>query len=138
MERASSKWASPTDSANFGYWRDPLFWVGCGLYALNRWGLKPHSDNWFLHDYFNDVWFIPCALPLTLWVQRILGLRNHDRPPGVGEIFFHLAVWSVLAEAVAPHFMKTTGDPWDVAAYTGGAIIGLAWWQRARLLNSRS
>ena len=40
-----------------------------------------------------------------------------------------MAVWSVAAELVAPHlFTRATGDPWDVAAYAGGALIsGLIW-----------
>ena len=112
----------------FGYWRDPLFVVGCALYGLNRWVLKPHVHSDFLHGQFNDILLIPCALPLVLWLQRQLGLRHHDLPPTLREIAFHLAVWSALFEVVGPHFLRVTGDPLDVLAYAiGGAVAGI-WW----------
>ncbi len=135
MECRSENRSAGRGEEAFCYWHDPLFLAGCGLYALNRWILKPHFASPFLHNYFNDVWFIPCALPLTLWLQRLLGWRTHDQPPGLGETLFHFLVWAVVAEGIAPHFMRTTGDPWDVAAYAGGTVIGLVWWQRARWLR---
>jgi len=116
----------------FGYWRDPLCIGGCALYALNRWGLKPHTHSAFLAGHFNDLLLIPCALPLFLQLQRWLGLRPHDEPPRVSEIIFHLVIWSVLFEVVAPHLMRTAGDPWDVLAYVAGAVVAGVWWQRAR------
>jgi hypothetical protein len=113
----------------FGYARDPVCLAACACYAANRWLLPLALRGVFLRSYFNDVLLIPAALPLVLWLQRRLGLRNADVRPTWPEIALHVAVWSVAAELVAPHlFAHSTGDPWDVAAYAGGAIIsGLIW-----------
>ena len=63
------------------------------------------------------------------WVHRRLGLRLTDLRPEWSEILFHLVVWSVATEVIAPHFfVHATGDPWDVVAYASGALIaGLLW-----------
>ncbi len=114
----------------FGYGRDPLCLTACALYALNRWGLQPHTASRFLRGQFDDLLLIPCALPWVLWLQRHLGLRAQDAPPGFGEVAFHLVVWSLLFELIGPHLMRVTGDPLDVLAYAVGAILALAWWQR--------
>lgn len=113
----------------FRYARDPLCGLACGLYALNRWGLKPHSHSAFLHSHFNDLLLIPAALPLVLWLQRRLGLRTHDAPPEARELALHVVVWSVMAEIVAPHFAHGTGDWRDALAYAAGALAAWAWWQ---------
>lgn len=118
----------------FLYLRDRLFLLACGLYALNRWLLKPHLANRFLHNQFNDTLLIPCALPPLLMVQRRLGLRQMDGAPTAGEVTFHLLIWSILFEMIGPHIMRgTVGDPWDVVAYAAGAICAWLWWQRPRL-----
>jgi len=119
----------------FGYWRDTLCLGGCALYALNRWGVAPRAHSAFLSGYFNDFFLIPCALPLFLQVQRLLGLRQHDDPPRVGEIAFHLIVWSLLFEVAGPHLMSTVGDPLDIVAYTVGAVFAGGWWHRDRILH---
>jgi hypothetical protein len=112
----------------FGYWHDPLCLICCALYGLNRWGLKPSVHSAFLRGQFDDLLLIPCALPVVLWMQRWLRLRNHDLPPTWGEIGFHIVVWSILFEAIGPHIMRVTGDPLDVLAYAvGGAAAGCIW-----------
>ena len=113
----------------FRYALDPVCVVACTGYAVNRWIIPGTWKGWFMHGYFNDVLFIPAALPLMLWTQRRLGLRRGDAPPDWGEIILHLVVWSIATELVAPHlFSRATGDPWDVAAYAGGALVaGLLW-----------
>ena len=116
----------------FAYWRDPLCVVGCALYSLNRFALRPHAHDAFLRFYFNDSLLIPCALPLLLWMQRQLGLRTHDLPPEASEVSLYCFVWSILFEVIGPHLIKgTTGDLWDVAAYVVGGLIAWAWWNRA-------
>jgi hypothetical protein len=112
----------------YRFWRDPLFLAGCGLYAVNRWLVKPHVHSPFLHGHFNDLLLIPCALPPVLWLQRHLSLREHDTAPTPGEIAFHLAVWSVLFEVIGPRIMQVTGDPLDVLAYVAGGLVAGAWW----------
>lgn len=120
----------------FGYLRDALFLVGCALYATNRWLVKPHVHSPFLHDHFNDVLLIPCALPVLLALQRWLKLRDHDRPPTPGEIALYLGVWSVLFEVIGPHIMPwTVGDPWDALAYAVGGLAAGLWWHRDRLFS---
>ncbi len=115
----------------FGYVFDPLFIICCGLYAANRWLVKPHCHIAFFHNWFNDLWLIPCALPPLLLAHRWLGLRRHDEPPTFGEVAAHLVGWSVLFEIIGPHIMRTTGDPLDAAAYAFGAGVGLIWWRGA-------
>ncbi|HVV00038.1 MAG TPA: hypothetical protein VHH88_01665, partial [Verrucomicrobiae bacterium] len=90
----------------FGYLRDTLFLACCGLYALNRFVVKPHVRIPFFHSWFNDVLLIPCALPPLLWLHRVLGLRGHDRFPGGLEILAHLAGWTILFEWIGPHLMR--------------------------------
>jgi hypothetical protein len=123
--------------SRFHYHRDRLFWIACSLYALNRWVLKPRIHSHFLHDYFNDLLLIPCALPLLLASQRWVGLRSHDQLPTMGEISLYLVVWSILFEVIGPHIMPgTVGDPLDVVAYTFGALFSAVWWHRRRLWPS--
>jgi hypothetical protein len=115
----------------FLYLRDRLFLVACGLYALNRWLLKPHFANRFLHYHFNDVLLIPCALPPMLIMQRWLGIRRVESMPTGSEIAFHLVVWSILFEVIGPHIMpRAVGDAWDVVAYVAGGIFAWLWWNR--------
>jgi len=117
----------------FGYARDPLCLLAIGLYALNRWGLKPTLDIRFLHDHFNDLLLIPAALPLVLWVQRKLGWRDHHRAPEAKEITLHLIVWGLIAEVAGPFlFAHATGDWRDLIAYIVGATFAGFWWQTTR------
>lgn len=113
----------------FRYARDPVCTAACVCYAVNRWLLPLALKGVFLRNYFSDLLLIPAALPLLLWVQQRLGLRPAEARPAWPEILLHLAVWSVAAELIAPHlFARATGDPWDVAAYAGGALLsGLLW-----------
>ncbi len=123
--------------SSFRYLRDGLFVTTCSLYALNRWVLKPRIHSLFLHDHFNDLLLIPCALPPLLLMQRWLKLRLHDQPPSAAEIGLYLLVWSILFEWIGPHIMPwTVGDPWDVVAYVVGGVVAGLWWHRRRLLDS--
>jgi len=122
----------------FLYCRDPLFLIGCAAYALNRWLLKPHLSSPFLHNHFNDLWLIPCALPPILWLHRRLRLRADDGYPRVTEIALHFVFWSVLFEYIGPKFMPhTVGDPLDVVAYAVGAVVAGIWW-RSREVAARA
>lgn len=115
----------------FDYCRDPLFRLAVGAYCLNRWAIKPVSSSAFLHGQFNDLWLIPAALPVVLWLQRMLGWRRHDRPPSWSEILGHLAVWSLVCEYLGPTCLhQGTGDLWDVVAYGCGAVVAGVWWNR--------
>jgi len=123
----------------FRYVLDPLCVGGCALYALNRWGLKPHSHLALFQFWFNDALLIPCALPPLLLLHRWLGLRVHDHAPTVGEILGHLVFWSLLFEVIGPHWVhRATGDPLDVLAYTLGAVLAGVWWRRGSFLPRTS
>ena len=114
----------------FRYLRDPLFLGACGMYALNRYVLKPHVALSFLRGQFNDLLLIPCALPPLLWLHRKLGLRNSDAVPTVGEIALHTFVWVVVCEIIGPRYWRGTADYLDVIAYSIGAIFAGAYWIR--------
>ncbi|MBL9203743.1 MAG: hypothetical protein JNN01_01560 [Opitutaceae bacterium] len=115
--------------SRFHYARDPLCLAACACYLVNRWLVPVELKGIFLRNYLADTLLIPAALPLILWVQRRTGLRTTDLRPDWREILLHLVVWTVGAEAIAPHlFSRATGDPWDAVAYAGGAILsGLVW-----------
>ena len=120
----------------FRYALDPLCLTACALYALNRWGVKPHTHIAFFRFWFNDVLLIPCALPPLLQVHRWLKLRRHDAPPSLAEIAGHLVFWSLLFEFIGPHLMHgATGDWRDVAAYSVGAVAALMSWRGGDLPN---
>ena len=118
--------------SRFGYLRDRLFLVALAGYALNRWLLKPLLPSPFLRGHFADLLLIPAALPVVLWLQRVVGLREHDRAPSWAEMVFHLAVWSLICEFIGPHWLHHgTADVWDVAAYAAGGVVACLWWNRA-------
>lgn len=125
----------------FGYLHDRLFQVSLAAYALNRLVLKSHlgflhhsrlNFIWsFSHSHFDDLLLIPAALPVMLWLQRVLGLRNHDFVPTWSEMLAHLTVWSVMCKIIGPFFLHIgTPDPWDLLAFTIGGITACYWWQR--------
>lgn len=107
----------------------------CAAYAVNRWLLKPHfAVGAFMSGQFNDCLLIPAALPLVLWLQRLLRLRTHDRFPTAGEIFTHLCVWAFIAEYAGPLLTHHgTADWLDVLAYFLGAIPCYVLWRRLEI-----
>jgi hypothetical protein len=116
----------------FRYGFDPLCVLACGAYVIGRFWLKHRVHTGFWHDQFTDLLLIPAALPVMLWFQRRLGLRQVDTRPSWSEIGLHLAVWSIAAEAVAPLLFKTAVGDWrDVLAYSAGALVAGGWWSIA-------
>jgi hypothetical protein len=105
--------------------------IGCSLYALNRWVLKPHLNSSFLRFWFNDLLLIPCALPVALLLFRTLGVREADDPPSLVELTWILVVWSLLFEWIGPKFISWTTADWrDVIMYWTGGICAWCFWQR--------
>jgi hypothetical protein len=116
----------------YRYFLDPVCVIACGLYAVNRWCVPLALKGPFLRNHFDDLLLIPAALPLILWLQRRLRLRTVDIPPDWREIGMHLVVWSIAAEVIGPRlFPQATGDIWDVAAYTAGAVVAGVIWSTA-------
>jgi len=124
----------------FDYCFDPVPIVCTFTYLLYRFWLKHTFIGHiaFFHDHFNDVLCLPIFLPAVLWVDRQIGLRDHDGPPTVFELFLHLVIWSAYFEGLAPlltSVYRTTADPLDVAAYAvGGLAASLIWgtWRQAK------
>ena len=113
----------------FRYALDPVCLAACALYALNRWGIKPHTHVAFFRFWFNDLLLIPCALPPLLQLHRWMKLRPHDRSPTAPEVFGHLFFWSLLFEVAGPHLMRgVTGDWRDAVAYAVGAVAAFGCW----------
>jgi hypothetical protein len=121
--------------AQFRYLRDPLFMAGSGAYALNRFLLKPNFHSPFLHNWFNDLLLVPCAIPVVLWLFRIFDLRLSDDAPAAFDLIWILTVWSLLFEWVGPRFVRSSVADWrDVVMYwVGGVAAWLFWrWQSRR------
>lgn len=130
----------------FTYVRDVVCITALVLYVVNRWLIKPWTLGIvpFFHDYLNDILCIPLFLPPVLWIHKRIGLRPARWYPTAFEILFHLVVWSICFEVIAPSFpaiFRTTADPWDVAAYgVGAGIAGLVWgsWRDRRDESARA
>ena len=74
---------------------------------------------------------MPAALPVVLWLQRLLGLRKHDLPPTWPEMILHLAIWSVMCKIVGPFYCHIgVADPWDVLFFAAGGMAACLWWNR--------
>jgi hypothetical protein len=132
----------------FDYLRDRLFGLSLVAYTISRLVILPHLVGFFhshltwawpfLHSHLDDSLLMPAALPVVLWLQRLLGLRKHDHPPTWPEMFLHLAIWSVMCKIVGPFYCHIgVADPWDVLFFAAGGIAACAWWNR-QVTQSRS
>jgi hypothetical protein len=125
----------------FGYLQDRLCGICLTAYALNRLVILPHLAGFlhshlrwawpFLHSHFDDLLLMPAALPVVLWLQRLLGLRKQDCPPSWSEMFFHLGIWSVMCKIIGPfYFHIGVADPWDFLFFAAGGSAACLWWNR--------
>lgn len=113
----------------FRYAFDPICLAAIALYALKRWAIPPNA---FTSGYVNDLLCLPIFVPMSLWLQRRLGLRWDDSPPRLWEVAQHWAVFSVAFEVIVPRLpgFRSTADPWDVIAYAVGGALAWACWRR--------
>lgn len=125
----------------FGYLQDRLCGVSLAAYAFNRLLVRPHLAGFFhshlhwawpfLHSHCDDLLLLPAALPVVLWLQRLFGLRQHDRPPSWPEMLAHLIAWSVMCKMVGPIYLQIgAADPWDVLFFAAGGSAACLWWNR--------
>ncbi len=115
----------------FKYWRDPLFLLGLAIYVANRLVMKPifgHASA-FIHGHLNDCLTVPVALPIYLYVYRLIGFRPDDFAPRWWEVALHAIVWMIFFEWFGPVVLQHgTYDPiddWCIGV--GGFIAWLIW-----------
>lgn len=118
----------------FVYWQEPLCLIAVLLYACNHLWFKPRvaDTSSFVHCYLSDCLCLPVLLPVTLWLQRRLGLRGHDHAPSYLECAAHWLVWTCCFELLGPAFPAfapgAVADPWDAVAYgAGGWLVAWSW-----------
>jgi hypothetical protein len=118
----------------FRYWRDPLCVVAVLLYVANSVWWKPMTadPSSFVHCYLGDLLCLPVCVPVTLWLQRRVGLRRDDCRPTPGELLLHWLLWSACFEWIGPQMPLlapgAVSDPWDAVAYgVGGLLAALIW-----------
>ena len=130
----------PERGARFGYWRDPVFIACLALYVINRGLIKPNLHHYspFFHGHLDDTLTVPVALPLYLFVYRVIGLRPDDESPRWWEVALHLAVWEFFFKWYGPFVLhRAVYDPVDIACIAAGGVIAWLLWQRENLLRPR-
>ena len=74
----------------FLYLRDPLFLLCVLTYFVNRFVLKAIWTTGFIHEHLNDLICLPFWVPILLFAQRRVGLRDNDDPPRSAELVIPL------------------------------------------------
>ncbi len=114
--------------------RDPFWIIAITCYALHKCWQAVYPDSGWMDHYWNDLWMLPCALPLILSVYGLLGLRELAIRPSGAEILWHGVLWGLMAEFVGPLcFKHAVGDPWDLVAYAVGGFVLFYRWHRVEL-----
>lgn len=117
----------------FAYLKDPLFLVCFAVYWIHRFFADHGLSTPLLCGYLNDLICIPFWVPIMLWALRKLKLRRHDRPPEGAEIVIPLLVWTAVFEVFIPYHREwqvpTVADPYDVLAYSVGALLAVLFWK---------
>ena len=117
----------------FRYLRDPLFLLCVATYFVNRLILKVIWKEGFVHEHLNDLLCIPFWVPIMLFAQRKLGLRDGDDSPRPGELVIPLIVWSWLFEILLPQSPllgdRFVADHLDVLYYSLGTLLAAIVWQ---------
>ncbi|MEI9997987.1 MAG: hypothetical protein WDO13_01875 [Verrucomicrobiota bacterium] len=122
-------------NGTFAYWRDPLFLACLGLYAVNRFLIKPYltahaTYSPLFHGHLNDTLTVPVVLPIYLYIYRKIGFRPDDQPPRWWEVALHVAVWDVFFEWFGPRYLhQGVADPIDSWCIAGGGVVAwVIWW----------
>ncbi|MAD34684.1 MAG: hypothetical protein CMJ88_13145 [Planctomycetes bacterium] len=126
----------PMTARRFTYWQEPLCLLAVLLYSCNHFWLKAcvADKSSFVHCYLSDALCLPVLLPITLWLQRRLGLRAHDHAPSYYESAAHWALWTCCFELLGPAIPAlapgAVADPWDAVAYGAGGLLVTWSWRR--------
>lgn len=113
----------------FRYLRDPMFLLCLAVYVVNRLILKAVWKEGFVHEHLNDLICIPFWVPVMLFAQRRLGLRD-DAPPRPAELIIPLVLWSWVFEILLPAVdARFVGDHLDVMYYSLGALGAGVFWR---------
>jgi hypothetical protein len=117
----------------FLYLRDPLFLVCVATYFVNRLVLKQIWTSGFVHEHLNDLICIPFWVPIMLFAQRRLGLRDQNGRPSAGELVIPLVIWSWVFEIILPRTELfgnwCVADYLDVMYYSLGALLAALFWR---------
>ena len=117
----------------FLYLRDPLFLVCVATYFVNRLVLKQIWTSGFVHEHLNDLICIPFWVPITLFAQRRLGLRDRDGRPSASELVIPLVIWSWVFEIILPRTDLfgnwCVADYLDVMYYSLGTLLAALFWK---------
>lgn len=105
-----------------------ILMVSCSLYAVNRFVLAPATGHWFLLGYFNDMLAPSVLLPVTnLWSSAVTGCEQPFKR--LWQILLLTITAGLFWELIAPAFVMSTSDFYDLVAYVIGGII---YWAIAR------
>jgi hypothetical protein len=117
----------------FRYLGDPLFLLCVATYFVNRYVFKAIWRDGFAHEHLNDLICIPFWVPIMLFAQRKLGLRDGDDRPRPSEIFVPLLLWSWLFEIILPQSAllgdSCVADHLDIMYYSLGALLAGIFWR---------
>jgi len=116
----------------FRYLRDPLFLFCVATYFVNRLVLKRIWESGFVHEHLNDLICIPFWVPIMVFAQRRVGLRDGDFAPTASEILIPLIIWSWVFEIILPATRilgdRCVADYRDVFCYALGSMLAFVFW----------
>jgi len=97
------------------------------IFAMHQLLIALHIHIPFADAYLDDLLVFPILLPAIGWMRKKQGWSDRVTLPTI-HIILSVVIYSLWFEVIAPNvFHWGTSDPWDVVAYTMGAIAVWAW-----------
>jgi hypothetical protein len=131
-----SHWGVNLNQKEYKYYGDPVFVVSIICYSINKLLLISHRsfESSFMNNYFNDIFVVPCLLPILIYCIARMKLRNKYSGPLIIEIFLFVSVISLMCEIFGPYFLgKGVYDPIDIFAYLLGGMISWFIWRYGKV-----